>query len=222
MTLFKDAAALAAHSTVTGTVKDVLDDLVALAFNVLAEGRFNAKAGLYTIHGGQSPYMVNLDKYAADPQAWEALQGLFMTLLATIKEAEPFADVLGAAYDAHLGKVHGQFLTPAKLAADMAKLLERRTNSTCTRVMDPACGAGALLLGYLRDTYAQDGAAGVAKVSVRANDLDPHMCRMTTVQVVLGSIVHRLPLYDIAVSASDAITGATPPHGGQVFEARRI
>lgn len=206
--LMTKVAALAASSRVAGTPKDVLDDLVSLAFNVLADGRMNASRATFGMLRCAPHCMVELTKYEPDEAAWQRLQDLFMDYLAAVKAGAPFEDLLGAPYDAYLGQKLGQFLTPASVATAGASLvLDAVQEDRPVSVLDNCCGAGALLLGALRDTLAKHGPQGVAKLVLVANDLDVRMCRMTAVQVCFGAMVHGLPMHSLHVQNLDAITG---------------
>ena len=207
--LMTKVAALAASSRVAGTPKDVLDDLVSLAFNVLADGRMNASRATFGMLRCAPHCMVELTKYEPDEAAWQRLQDLFMDYLAAVKSGAPFEDLLGAPYDAYLGQKLGQFLTPASVATASVSIPMQSTDKDRTvRVLDGCCGAGALLLGALRNTLAKEGPQGVARLSLFANDLDVRMCRMTAVQVCFGAMVHGLPMHGLHVQNLDSISGA--------------
>lgn len=203
--LQKKIDALASTSPTGGGPKGVIDDLASLAFNVIADGRMVYAAGmLNTDPAACMGYRVHLDKYEGQPDAWAALQDIYMGYLAAVKASEPFADLLGTMYAAYVGKVHAQYLTPATLASAVAGFSAPTTEPT--RVVDYACGGGALLLGHLRQTLAASGRAGVLSLDIHAGDIDPHMCRLTAVQVVLGSIAHGIPFGSLHVQCGDTIS----------------
>lgn len=206
--LITNATALAASSPVAGTTKDVLDDLVCLAFNILADGRMNAASATFGMLHCAPEHTVKLAKYEIDPIAWKRLQVLFMDYLVAVKTAAPFEDLLGSPYDEHLGQKLGQFLTPATVATAAASIPMHTDWTRPVRVLDACCGAGALLLGALRDTLARHGREGVARLALVANDLDAQMCRMTAVQVCFGAMVHGLPVHSLHIQNLHATTHA--------------
>lgn len=201
------AAALSASSRIAGTPKDVLDDLVCLAFNAMAYGRINQHTGGYKHVHCVPSYMQDLAKYQADPQAWSMLQDMYLAYLGAVKDAQPFADVLGEPYSAHVGQIRGQFLTPSSLATNAATMANSGDDSTSVvRLIDQCCGAGALLLGSLRDEYQRHGRGGIGRMVVYASDIDTQMCRLASVQIAYSSMLHGLPVLVLHVQNIDAIS----------------
>lgn len=223
--LTKAAATLATTSRTGSTPKDILDDLVSLTFNLLGDSRLNAHSGLYSHIYCNPAYTVDMGRYSSNPEAWAQLHAMVMLYMQEVQQAPPFSDVLGEPYSAHVGKVLGQYLTPPSLAAYATTLSSSGEDGTCVvRMVDQCCGAGALLLGAIRDEYARHGRTGVGRLCVYASDLDIQMCRLAAVQMALSSIVHGVPVLVLHVQNLDAISDAhlLGKDDGLVMNATRI
>lgn len=132
--------------------------------------------------------------------------------LKMVRDAEPFEDVLGQGYDQYLGFDWGQFFTPSDVASllgelhiSTGKLKRKVANNTPFSVSDLCCGGGALTMGMLRSIYQDHGKPAIALVDIHAVDLDPHMCRLTALQVLLSSMVHQVPFSSLRVECGNPL-----------------
>jgi type I restriction-modification system DNA methylase subunit len=128
----------------------------------------------------------------------------------SVREQEPFADVLGAVY-MELAS-HGQrqwlaqFFSPANICDMSARmLLGRLEPGRLTTVCDPACGSGAMLLAACREVLATHGANGLRRISVTGIDLDPVCADMAAVQLVANCNEYELQLGEIRILRGDAL-----------------
>lgn len=203
---------MAGVSTVTSGPKEIIDDIIQLSFNLLYGGSLNAVARTFEAIICGDDYAQELAKYEKDRRAWDLLGECALAYLSEIKNREPFADVIGAQYDAYLGKGLGQFLTPEGVAAggvtlsileSVGRALEEGRH---TDVGDIAAGAGALLLGSLREIVKTFGEDSLRYVHLIGNDVDPAMCRMCAVQLILPAILHARPFGSLTVCHSNVVT----------------
>lgn len=181
------------------TKKQVLDDLIQLSCNLLTEDAFFSKAFPCALFRQTEVIRKEMSQYKKDPKAWALMSGLVLEYLRLIKESEPFEDVLGSLYDEHLGQVLGQFLTPRDVCDVVSAIAlsgsKAEAFSKPFRIGDPTgCGAGSMLLSYLREVYKKHGKEAMRNVEILAVDLDPRMVRMTTAQIGLSAAIHRIPL----------------------------
>ncbi|VBG63394.1 hypothetical protein [Burkholderia pseudomallei] len=211
------AERLAKRHPIRSGVKAVLDDIVQLQFNVLATTTpmFCALTG-----GGawfNDTYLIALDEYRDHPQVWAELLAVSQMYMDLVRTAAAFTDLLsdvyGAAIPTSQAKAMAQHLTPVGLADGVTGFAERLTGegnrpfnpNEGRLVLDPTCGTGALLLAQLRQALKANGKAGVARMYVLGNDIDPAMMKATVVQIVLSSTMHGVPLGGLLVHCADLI-----------------
>ena len=60
-------------------------------------------------------------------------------------------------------------------------------------------------MGMLRSLYQAHGKPALALVDIHAVDLDPHMCRLTALQVLLSSMVHQVPFSSLRVECGNPL-----------------
>ncbi|QNP48387.1 N-6 DNA methylase [Diaphorobacter aerolatus] len=128
----------------------------------------------------------------------EQLVEMFKTWLSLIAENEPFFDVMSSQYDQYLGEDLGQFFTPwdvSQLLGALQVAQERTPNS----IHDCCVGGGSLILGQLHALYHSQGKEAIQNLYLELQDIDPHMVKLASAQVVLSSIVHQIPLSHIKV-----------------------
>ncbi|MEI5011916.1 N-6 DNA methylase [Streptomyces sp. PmtA] len=98
---------------------------------------------------------------------------------------------LGRAFDLLLldcrndidAKIHtGQTLTPRPILRVVARALDVRPGDM---VIDPACGTGSTLIAAQQVMASQEGEMGPA--SIAGADLDAQMCRLATMNILLGT-----------------------------------
>ena len=195
------------------TEKQVIEDLMQMYCNLLTEPAFIEKAFPKTLYRFGKNFRQELSYYKHDPKAWDELQKLSQMFLQTVAEAEPFTDHMTSLYDMEIkGERLGQFLTPPDLAEMIAEL--QMTSSTLTEAPsrpytvgdDMGCGAGSLLLGFIRAVLRKHGKGAVSMLNVRANDLDPEMVKIATVQIVLNSCIHRIPLHSFHIDNANILS----------------
>ena len=140
------------------------------------------------------------------------LKACVNTYLNMILDAQPFDDVLGGEYDQYLGFDLGQFFTPPDVASLMAELhiqsvdyQSHITSNMPISLSDLCCGGGALTMGMLRSLYQEHGKRAIALVDIHAVDLDPHMCRLTALQVILSSMLHQVPFSSLRVDCGNPL-----------------
>lgn len=190
--------------------KQVIDDLMQMYCNLLSEPAFIEKAFPNTLYRFGAGFRQELTYYKKDLPAWDELTKLSQMFLQTVATAEPFTDHMGSLYDLELsGNTLGQFLTPP----DLADMLGELTMSLAEPITKPqtigdptGCGAGSLVLGLIKSVLKNQGKGAVSMLHVVANDLDPHMAKICTVQVVLNSCIHRISLNSVTVHDCNVIT----------------
>lgn len=189
-------------------VKEVLDDLVQLTFNMLPPMLLGNYAGRGSVWF-DSQLVVELEDYRGHPEAWAELGDLGSDYLALVASAVPFTDLLSDLYGESIAQrqavAKGQHMTPADMADRSAPFANGADDHGPRRLGDPTCGSGALLLAELRNRFNRHGKAGVANTFVLANDIDPAMVKLTTVQIASSSWVHKVPLGCRMVHRADLI-----------------
>lgn len=199
------------------TPKQVIDDLVQLGLNVIGNKDFNKTVFRNTLYGFSAEMRPRLAHYKNDLEAWELLQELFNTYLVAIHQAEPFADVIGSMYDEYLGDFLGQYLTPHDVSDLLMELIMTQLEPITKPFVladDMGCGAGSLILAQLRAVLKSQGKGALKWVHAKAVDIDISMVQMCTVQVVLSSAIHRLPIGSFTSFHANILT-ANPNQMGQ-------
>lgn len=197
--------------------KQVIDDMVQLAFNVMTTPLFMnyfPRTRYYLDHS----MTAEVRRYEHDPEAWQLLQELVLDFMGAIKEAEPFEDVMGSLYDEYLGQALGQFLTPKDVADALAGIQLALMDKPTEKLMlgDPCgCGAGSLVLAQLRCILAKHGIESMKYLEVLVMDLDPNMVRLCCVQIVLSSIMHAIPIHGLEAHCGNTITDYAPRPGAK-------
>ena len=124
------------------------------------------------------------------------LSGRYARLVAE----NPWRDILGGTYmelASHGQKQWlGQFFTPHAVASLTAEMsfhdldLERHPNDRFVTVLEPAAGAGAMLLGAARVIAVRYGADALRRFSFTAVDLDGLCAGMTACQLLANATFH--------------------------------
>ncbi|WP_433524033.1 N-6 DNA methylase [Nocardia pseudovaccinii] len=100
-----------------------------------------------------------------------------------IELGRAFAQLLSDCYDDMLKKREtGQFLTPLPLLAAVAKALALTPDD---RVIDPAGGIGSTLIAAHREMASYG--TRVDDAAIAGADIDPQMCRLATINVLLNT-----------------------------------
>lgn len=134
-----------------------------------------------------------------------------------VAQGEPFADILGSTYMAIASRggraMLGQYFTPPNVAEMLARLNDLSGSSLredrLTRIYDPACGSGALLLGAARVLLQESGPASLNRVHFCGTDLDLICARVAAVQLVANSNVLGFDLGAIDITHGDTLRGTT-------------
>lgn len=208
MTLSKQIEKLVHGSRVIRTPKAGLEAMFEAVFNTLHRQPF-LKAfphGYLRIN----PEFVSRAQHT--DKDLDQLKACVDTYLAMVRDGQPFEDVLGAEYDQYLGFDWGQFFTPSdvssligEISATTGKMKRKIANNTPFSLYDMCCGGGALTMGMLRTLYQDNGKEAIALVDIHTVDLDPHMCRLTALQVILSSMVHQVPFSSLRVECGNCL-----------------
>lgn len=203
----------------TSSAKKIFEDLIQATFNSLIDS------------SEFTPYKLNFDPrlrreltaYKTQPELWNELGELSCIWLSAIKKSAPFTDVMGSVYDEHLGQQLGQFLTPPDLAEAVAAInvalskdkieADLKAGEPITMGDPNGCGAGSLLLAWLRAFIAQHGEENLMSVVVEGQDLDASMVQLTAIQLYCGAVFHGMALGGIGVRWGNALTEPDAPYG---------
>lgn len=193
------------------TVQQCMTDLSQLAFNFLSseefwEFKFPRRIMLH--HDFMAQELTN---YKQDLEAWELLKVVKDDYFKLVEVCEPFTDVMHLiGYSSQrLSKAMGQFLTPPTVAECLNRLAssipELQTKKHILVGDFGGCGAGSLLLGWLR--YAHElHPTRLNQVHMFGVDLDPKMVRMTALQITISCLFHDIPLGSLTVHCCNGIT----------------
>jgi len=139
----------------------------------------------------------------------------------SVRQSEPFSDILGPLYEEMASRGYrsmlGQFFTPPdvcdamalfNLGNLMAAISSGDISSEPIRVIDPAVGAGGLLLGAARMVFRSSPHA-LERLSLTGIDID-HLCaRMAAVQLMSGVNSCGIPLAEIDIRIGDSLRQAS-------------
>lgn len=208
MTLSKEIQKLLHGSRDIRTPKQGLEVMFEAVFNTLHKQPF-MKAfphGYLRINPEFVSRILHTEK---DIQQLKACVDAYLQM---VRDAEPFEDVLGQEYDQYLGFDWGQFFTPSDVASLIGELNttdgryeQAMTRNTPVSLSDVCCGGGALTMGILKSVYQEHGRQAIALVDIHAVDRDPHMCRLTALQVLLSSMVHQVPFSSLRVECGNPL-----------------
>jgi len=144
------------------------------------------------------------------PELAGVLPDLVDSYARSVREEAPFADILGTCY-MQLAS-HGQrqwlaqFFSPGNICDMTARMvLGRLEPGRLTRVCDPACGSGAMLLATCREIIATYGSESLRRVSLTGIDLDPVCADMAAVQLLANCHEYDLQLGEIRILRGDAL-----------------
>lgn len=206
---------LAQTSTAVSTVKEAIDDVIQLAFNLVSNPAFVQM-------GFSSPFdmwvddslVIELSRYKRDLDAWQEIQSITMDYMHQVKDSKPFTDVISTHYaDKGLSKALGQHLTPPSVAQGLIRFVNPEHDERDSKlargesilVSEICSGAGTLLLSLLQDLYSKHPTS-MHLVQAVAMDKDPNMVKLTITQVMLSSLFHGIPLGLLEVHFGDVIT----------------
>lgn len=180
------------------TTKQVIDDLIQMHCNLICNPQFIERVFPNTLYQFNNEFAQNLNYYQTNEKAFYELNVLAGMFRNAILESEPFTDVMGLIYDIEIqGNSFGQYLTPPDISNLIGELsLAIDTSFDHQKIIgdDMGCGAGGLILGLINSIYKKYGASAVKNLNVRAVDVDLSMVKIATVQIVLNSCIHRIPI----------------------------
>lgn len=214
-------------SKVRNNPKQVIDDLMIMGFNLISQGTLNAFTQNYHRIECNKSYVLELSDYKHDLKAWDMLQEAFLIYMHIVRDSELFADVIGMQYDEYLGKSLGQFLTPPDVAEAVCMfnfdgIGKHIENKHHFNINDFCNGAGALLLGALRVIVREHGKEALRYIHLIGNDLDPSMCRMCAVQLLLPSFIHSAPIGSVALTQGDTIVDYSKGYDPVILAIRNV
>lgn len=203
----------------TSSVKQVFQDLIQVMFNSLYKSQ-----RVHPYNMDFDPRLVReLTEYKPQPELWAKLGELSLMWLKAIEAAPPFTDVMGSAYDEQLGEQLGQFLTPPDLAACLAQLNLGQAGEQIDEAFSKGepfylgditgCGAGSLILAWLKAFSEQYEPYKLLSVAVEGQDLDMSMVQLTSVQVFYSAAIHGMPLGGLKVRYGNCLTEPDAPAG---------
>jgi hypothetical protein len=192
------------------TEQQCLIDLSQLSFNfVSSEWFWRMQFPVGSIY--HSDFMVQeLTNYKQDTEAWELLQTITQDYWQLVKLCEPFTDVMHLiGYSSKtLSKAMGQFLTPPAVADGLNRLTTTIPDLQGDRHITVGdfggCGAGSLLLGWLRHAHSLHPTR-LSQVHMFGVDIDQKMVRMTALQIILSCLAHDIQLGSLSLHCCHAI-----------------
>lgn len=128
-----------------------------------------------------------------------------------LEKNEPFTDILGPVYMELASKWKqaslGQFFTPQNVAVMMASMCGTAVEipGRLTRVIDPACGSGCLLLSYMQVIHRMGRPGELKEFMFVGVDLDPVCADMTAVQVIANCNLHKLEVGELIVVRGNSL-----------------
>lgn len=134
--------------------------------------------------------------------------------------AHPFTDLLGQVYQTLGSRGRraqlGQFYTPDSVSKLIGAMLltpgqhvEPSPDGRLWTACEPACGSGALILGFLDELLTQRGPAALQHWSISAIDLDSMVTRLCAAQVLANLMAQQLTLGELVVYHGDALRPAS-------------
>lgn len=186
---------------------------------------------LHNKHGYRSEQYLGwaIDDYLADltgkrkenpppAEAMPQLRELGKLYAEEVIRCEPFSDILGRTYMDLVStggqKSLAQFFTPepvSRAIAEMAKPdnVEEAAKGDLYRVMEPACGAGIMILQLCSAIAASEGFSALQHVSLCAIDLDPLCCKITAVQLLANTLIKGAQYGELIVLHGNALDDPT-------------
>jgi hypothetical protein len=132
---------------------------------------------------------------------------LFNAYMEAVKSNPIWTDVLSSIHGQLVGDANGkaQFFTPQGIADVTAMLYKPEVDiAGKVSICDPSCGAGALLLAFMRNGTAP------MTVNMLAGDIDPLCCAMTALQFVANFQCHGQSVAQLVIHVEDAISRKGP------------
>lgn len=128
-----------------------------------------------------------------------------------VEKNDPFTDILGVCYMELAGTWKqsslGQFFTPQNVAVMMASMcgVTAVSQERLTRVMDPACGSGCMLLSYMQVVHKMGQPGELKEFLFAGVDLDPVCADMTAVQILANCNLHQLEVGELIVVCGNSL-----------------
>lgn len=202
----------AQRNPIRSSAKAIVDDIVQLQFNTLASvlPLTYAATGVTWF---DDRHLIALNEYRDHPEAWAELVALSVEYQNLVAASAPFTDLLSDFYGTLIApeqaRAKAQHMTPTHLANLVMRFTLSKSEPVRagepSRIGDPICGSGALLLAHLRHRLETFGKDALACTYVLGNDIDPAMMKLATVQIGTSCLVHRLPLGGLMVHRANLI-----------------
>lgn len=192
------------------TEQQCLIDLSQLSFNFMSSTwmwRMKFPAGSMFNMDFMAQELTN---YKQDPEAWELLEIVLEDYWQLVKMCEPFTDVMHLiGYSSKtLSKAMGQFLTPPSVADGINRLTttvpDLQTGRHITVADFGGCGAGSLLLGWLRHAHSLYPTR-LNQVHMTGVDIDQKMVRMVALQITTSCLFHNIEIGSLSLHCCHAI-----------------
>lgn len=122
-----------------------------------------------------------------------------------LEKNKPFTDILGPVYMELASKWKqaslAQFFTSQNVAVMMASMCGTAVEipGRLTRVIDPACGSGCLILSYMQVIHRMGRPGELKEFMFVGVDLDPVCADMTAVQVIANCNLYKLEVGELIV-----------------------
>lgn len=194
MTLSKQLTELANSSNAIRTQKRAIEIVVQTMFNNLANPT------LYSLAYPLGYIRLNREFLVAHQDLTTEQRKLVSKIAGTwtsqVAESEPFTDIFSMLYDEHLGQELGQFFSPWDVSLLLGALdVALPKDLTKPYTVEEFCvGGGSLIMGKLHALYECYGPQGMSMLDIRISDIDPFLVQLASTQIVLSSIVHKIPL----------------------------
>jgi len=214
--------ALAATREV-GPAPDVFNDFIQSVFNMIADPQMmdslKIGRGISVKDGWRTP----LRHYKGHPQSREMLGAAVAEYGKAIIVCPPFSDILGEICTEFGDPALGQFLSPSDVADLLTSVqwaAQLRGDESAPRSVsdETGCGAGGLILAWLRRTYERKGVCGIACLDVFVNDMDPWMMKACCVQIAMPLLVKQMKLRSFRASCCNVLLHPHPSQTAFVYE----
>lgn len=176
--------------------------------------------GLFATEAMRSIGLPVQDPPPEDEEVVEAAHEAVSLWLAAAAMEDPFADVLGPVYSevASRGKRQraGQFFTPWDLSVLIAELTLNAANwepgpnpkdpEGLWRILEPACGSGAMLLAAFAELVRRHGPEPLRYWYAQAWDIDLTCARVCALQIMATLMMEGWTLGEIVIVRGDSLS----------------
>lgn len=158
----------------------------------------------------------NVDSLVKYPDQRSAIVKAATCYIRLVHESPMFTDLLTELHAQFLsdgdGNGLGQHFTPFDLAALVGALsfshMSRHGGMKSKSIYDPACGAGGLILGTLREVVANspEDDNPLSLWTIAAADIDPLCSMMTALQLFANRVIHCRRYFELKVRCENSLT----------------